>query len=189
MNVRLLPLLACPECAADRLALDVLRQEAGDIVEGVLACAACRRRFPVIGGVPRLLPDALIGVLPQYHPTFFARYQIALPTPPRPGAVARTLRFYSFARPKLFSAALEPQLLAYWRRSLRTRIPALTHPSGRLGLDAGCGEGRYTYCLADEGAEIVGLDVSEAVNQAYRRNRTNPHVHIVQGSIYQPPLR
>jgi uncharacterized protein YbaR (Trm112 family)/SAM-dependent methyltransferase len=189
MNTRLLQLLACPECAGDRLALDVLRQEAGDVVEGVLACDACRRRFPVIGGVPRLLPDALIGVLPQYHPAFFARYQMALPTQPQGDALARTLRFYSFARPKLFSAALEPELLAYWRRSLRTRIPALTHLSGRLGLDAGCGEGRYTYCLAEEGAEVVGLDVSGAVNQAYRRNRTNPRVHIVQGSIYQPPLR
>src|SRR5207245_282924 len=102
---------------------------------------------------------------------------------------ARTLQFYSFARPKLFVPALEPELLAYWRRSLRTRLPALTHLTGRVGLDAGCGEGRYTYCLADEGAEVVGLDVSAAVNQAYRRNRANPRVHIVQGSIYQPPLR
>src|ERR671939_236488 len=138
MNTRLLQFLACPECAGDRLALDVLWPETGDIVEGVLTCEACRRRFPVIGGVPRLLPDALIGVLPQYHPAYFARYQMALPTQSQRDAVARTLRFYSFARPKLFSPALEPELLAYWRRSLWMRIPALTNLSDRLILDAGC---------------------------------------------------
>ena len=112
MNTRLLRFLACPECTGDRLALDVLGQKAGDIVEGVLACESCHRRFPVIGGVPRLLPDALIGVLPRYHPEFFARYHMLLPMPARRDAVARTLQFYSFARPKLFSPALEPELLA-----------------------------------------------------------------------------
>lgn len=189
MNARLLQLLACPECAGAPLGLDAFLQVGGDIVEGALSCASCGRHFPVIGGVPRLLPDALTGLLPRYHPDFFARHPMSLPVQPWHDGVERTLSFYSFARPKLYSARIMPQLLAYWRRSLRTRIPALSPGADQLGLDAGCGEGRYTYCLAEGGAEVVGLDVSEAVNQAYRRNRSNPRAHIVQGSIYQPPFR
>ena len=189
MRTRLLALLACPECRYERLLLDALGQQDEEIVEGTLTCNSCGRHFPIIGGVPRLLPDALIGLLSRYHRAFFARHPVPVPGPVTDETVERTFAFYSFARPKLFSPRVDPALLAYWRRSLDIRVPAVATGPGRIMLDAGCGEGRYTYCLAEGGAEVVGLDLSEAVNQAYRRNRSNPRVHVIQGSIDHPPLR
>jgi SAM-dependent methyltransferase len=103
--------------------------------------------------------------------------------------VGRTLTFYSYARQKLFVDMPSPDLVAYWRDSLRKRIPEVETFSGQLGLDAGCGEGRYTYCLAVIGAEVIGIDLSEAVTQAYARNRASRRAHIIQASIYQPPIR
>src|SRR5205823_4857105 len=59
---------------------------------------------------------------------------------------------------------------------------------GKLGLDAGCGFGRHLHYAARYGAEMVGLDLSEAVLAAYRNNRDNRRAHIVQGDIYRPPF-
>ena len=189
MNTRLPQFLACPESVGDPLVLEAFSSEGDEIIAGVLRCEACRRNYPIIDGVPRLLPDSLIGTLSRYHPDFFSRYDILLPTQPEEDDVSRTLTFYSFARAKLFTPELEPALLAYWKQSLSSRIPEARHLAGQVGVDAGCGEGRYTYCLADSGAEVIGLDLSEAVNLAHLRNRANPRAHIVQGSIYQPPFR
>jgi uncharacterized protein YbaR (Trm112 family)/SAM-dependent methyltransferase len=188
MRSKLLQFLACPECTSAPLALDVFCQEGEEIATGVLTCSTCQRQYPIIGGIPRLLPDALIGTLLHYHPDFFARHHIPLRAQVRQDAIARTLTFYSFARPKLFVPELDHALLAYWQASLRMRIPEASQLAGQFGIDAGCGEGRYTYCLAEWGAEVIGMDLSEAVNQAYLRNRANPRAHIVQGSIYQPPF-
>lgn len=190
MKHRLLDLLACPECAGAPLALEVFAREGDEIVHGVLSCAGCTRTYPVIAGVPRLLPDSLIGMLRRYHPEYFSRYSVTLSgSAVETGAVGRTLTFYSYARQKLFAREPSPELVAYWRHSLRKRIPEMDSFSGGLGLDAGCGEGRYTYCLAEIGAEVVGMDLSEAVNLAYLRNRAVTRAHIVQASIYQPPIR
>jgi uncharacterized protein YbaR (Trm112 family)/SAM-dependent methyltransferase len=189
VKTRLLDFLACPECSAAPFSLDAFSCDGDEVMDGVLLCPACGRTYPVIGGVPRLLPDALIGALATYHPAFFQRYSVIRRSASAQDDVGRTLTFYSYARAKLFTSQPAPELLAYWRKSLATRIPAMSELSGRFGLDAGCGEGRYTYCLTEAGAEVVGLDLSEAVNLAHQRNRHNPRAHIVQGSIYQPPFR
>lgn len=189
MRPRLLQLLACPECRCPALALDAFAQENDEVLSGLLVCEGCGRKYPVIGGVPRLLPDELLESVRRYHPGFFQQHELAARNERARSDVARTLDFYSFARSKLFTPAVKPDLLAYWQQSLKVRIPGAPNLSGSLGLDAGCGEGRYSYCLAVWGAEVIGLDLSEAVSLAYRRNKGNPRVHIVQGSIYHPPIR
>ena len=61
---------------------------------------------------------------------------------------------------------------------------------GQIFFEAGCGMGRYLKVFSDEpGAEVVGLDLSLAVNRAYEENRANPLIHVIQGNIMQLPLR
>jgi SAM-dependent methyltransferase len=59
---------------------------------------------------------------------------------------------------------------------------------GQLGLDAGCGFGRHIYHAAACGAEMVGLDVSRAIDSTRRNTRHLSNVHLVQGDIYAPPF-
>jgi len=56
--------------------------------------------------------------------------------------------------------------------------------SGRV-LDAGCGMGRYTALVAQFSEEVVGLDLSTAVDEARRRW---PNLAFIQGDLISPPF-
>jgi len=60
---------------------------------------------------------------------------------------------------------------------------------GKLILDAGCGFGRHLYYAASFGATAIGMDLSKAVDEAWKNTRTQPRAYIVQGDIYNPPFR
>jgi len=56
-------------------------------------------------------------------------------------------------------------------------------------LDAGCGAGRFLDVVAGTDAEVVGLDISGAIDVARDNLRGHPRVHFVQGSIHALPFR
>ena len=60
MKQLVLDLLGCPECWGD-FRLSVFVEQKSEIIEGFLDCSRCGRRFPVIGGVPRVIPNHLNG--------------------------------------------------------------------------------------------------------------------------------
>jgi SAM-dependent methyltransferase len=60
---------------------------------------------------------------------------------------------------------------------------------GRWILDAGCGAGRFLDVASTTGAQVVGVDLSNAVDAAAESLQANPTVHLVQASIYELPFR
>jgi SAM-dependent methyltransferase len=61
---------------------------------------------------------------------------------------------------------------------------------GKLVLDGGCGKGRHVALSAAFGAaDVIGIDVSDAVDAAFPNTRHLPNAHIVQADIYNVPLR
>lgn len=189
MKLHLIDLLACPECGSDTLVIEVLQREGEEVLDGVLRCTACSRQFPVITGVPRMLPDSLRSSLRVYHGPFFEEHDIPTGDAPTNDAVARTLEFFTRQRVELFEEEVDVQTWRRFEQTLNLRIPAARSFAGKIGLDAGCGEGRYIHTLSRYGAEVVGMDLGNAVDWSYRRAGANPNVHVVQGSIFQPPFR
>jgi SAM-dependent methyltransferase len=59
--------------------------------------------------------------------------------------------------------------------------------TGRLVLDAGCGMGRHAYHLLADGARVVGLDASPAIDVAAANNRSDGAL-FVQADLLHLPL-
>jgi uncharacterized protein YbaR (Trm112 family) len=60
MRKDLLAIVCCPVHKTPLVPTVVREDEAGDILEGTLTCAACRFAYPIEEGIPNLLP-------PEYH--------------------------------------------------------------------------------------------------------------------------
>ncbi|HEX5966803.1 MAG TPA: class I SAM-dependent methyltransferase, partial [Pyrinomonadaceae bacterium] len=59
----------------------------------------------------------------------------------------------------------------------------------KIVLEGGCGKGRHTQLAAQWGArEVIGIDLSEAVETAYAATRSLPNAHVIQADIYRLPL-
>ena len=55
-------------------------------------------------------------------------------------------------------------------------------------LDIGCGTGRFAEIALNNGATVVGVDLSLAVDAAYKNIGTHPRMHIVQADVFKLPL-
>jgi len=193
VNSRCLELLCCPMCQGV-LKLEVLKQ-AEDVQEGLFTCIMCGRIYPLINGIPRLLPDALAHLVPVYHKEFFRRYgTIMAPFLDRCitrenhdwfAAQCRTVRSYSYQWCKF--KEMIPDWEAVFSKSIAPIEPKFFH--GKLGLDAGCGFGRSLYYAGSYGAEMIGMDLSESVEAASENTRHLPNVHLIQADIFHLPLR
>lgn len=124
--------------------------------------------FPIEAGIPRLLPPDLMR-LRQGSPGDDVR--------------ARTYRSFGFEW-RSFAAQL-PEYEANYKWYLE---PLGDQPLGdRVVLDAGCGMGRHTHHLLADGARVVGLDASPAIDVAASNNRVDRAL-FVQGDLLHLPL-
>ncbi|MGQ0736661.1 MAG: class I SAM-dependent methyltransferase, partial [Acidobacteriota bacterium] len=97
----------------------------------------------------------------------------------------RTIRSYSYQWRKF------KQMFPQWEDLFLESIAPIDRDffRGRIGLDGGCGFGRSLFYAASFGAEMIGLDLSEAIEAARENTGHLPNVHLVQGDIFRPPVR
>lgn len=161
MKARLVDYLACPDCEAE-LYVHAAARDGDEVIEGHLECTRCARCYGVRGGIPRLVPDDL---------------------PPDMQKTARAFGWewttYVEMHPEYEGQFLD------WIHPLRPEFFR-----EKVVLDAGCGIGRHAYHAARYGArEVIGIDLSEAVETAYRNFGRLPNAHVVQADVYRPPFR
>ena len=203
MKHRMMDILVCPHCGR-RLKLNVFEEEKDDaarglgkkyrteIKSGLLTCS-CRRWYPIINGIPRMLPDSLRDKhVKEFYNTFLKRFKNRLPKGVRTNTVSqdsalkeKTLKSFGFQWNR-FSKII-PEFRANFLNYIKPIKPSFFR--NKLVLDAGCGFGRHTYYSAEFGAEVVGMDLSNAVDAAYKNLRKFPKAHVVQGDIYNLPFR
>lgn len=196
----LLALVACPVTGAP------LSLEQGDAARGLLASGGMSAGgrallYPIIGGVPRLLPpDLLHPFLRASYPDAYESWpalralaEEAAGAPPPPPEVLETLTAYDFHHLDLNRDAPggEGWLWDEWRESWDRFQPRLPPESmaGEVVLEVGCGEGRHARLVTRAGAaRLVGLDLSRGVERA-RALESSPAHHFIQGDLRRPPLR
>lgn len=77
MRRQMLDMLACPEDRHAPLELHVCSESKGEVDEGALYCERCSRFYPIVEGIPVMLPDGLRDA--RLDSDFLARNRGALP--------------------------------------------------------------------------------------------------------------
>jgi len=153
--------LACPAC---RQSFDIVTEkvEISEVIEGSLICQGCASRFPIVRGIPRFLRKDLNAEQKATADAFG----------------------YEWTHYSTLTDADKKEFLAW--------IAPLTPASfkDQAVLDAGCGKGRHIFLAAQFGARtVIGVDLSDAVEAAFRNTRDLPNVHVIQADILELPFK
>jgi SAM-dependent methyltransferase/uncharacterized protein YbaR (Trm112 family) len=158
MQARLAKLLVCPQCGVS-LQLERTDSQGETILEGMFRCLKCGGRFPIRSGIPRFVPET------EYVSTFSFEWKRW-----------RRTQFDTDARQSSAATFL----------ASTGRLPE--DLKGKAVLDAGCGAGRYMDLAARAGAEVIGVDLSLAVEVARENLGHLPNSHFIQADLLHLPF-
>lgn len=158
MKRELLSLLACPYCQRG-FELREFSEEREEIFEGSLICSGCDRKFPIAGGIPRIVAGLeekstadRFGYEWKYFPQLSWTYE---------------KQFLDWIRPIDKDFFREKVILDAGCGKGR-HVYLASHFGARM---------------------VVGIDAGEAIEVAYANTRDLPNVHLIQADICHPPLR
>lgn len=131
-------------------------------MEGELRCSSCASTFPITAGVPRFATPEQVETDKGATATNFG-WQWQHFTQDDDRYAEQLLGWIAPVTPEFFR--------------------------DKIVLEGGCGKGRHTRLAAHWGArEVIGIDLSAAVDTAFAATRSLTNVHIVQADIYHLPL-
>ena len=162
MKERLLQYLRCPVCGGAIAIESEHRREGSEIMEGVLVCRSCAKQFPITRGIPRFASlDQVEEDKAATAASFGWQWTHFTQTDER---YAEQFRGWI--------APVEPRFF-----------------KDKLILEVGCGKGRHTQLAAGWRArDVIGVDLSDAVETAFAATRTLENAHVVQADIYHLPF-
>jgi SAM-dependent methyltransferase/uncharacterized protein YbaR (Trm112 family) len=181
--------IICPGCSGE-LALKVFRQDEAEIIEGCLICQGCNNLYPIVQGVPRLLAPDLLPKLVSGYGTFLKTHDLT-------HQLRGHLKIYGtdekIAKGFEFEWQKHSRILPEHEKEFRHVLADVLPPDefeGRVILDAGCGQGRFSYFSQQYGAKtVISFDLGEQVLISSRNLKGMDNVHVVQASIYNPPFK
>ena len=196
MKTTIINKLVCLDCNSGSFDTVVFTpgEDGEDINDGLLV-SVCGTVYPVIAGVLRMLPQQLTSLLETTYPWYFERYSEELATARQTemeptqleqnSDVIRIARSFGYEWNEF--ADLRPEYERNFEHYFESFPKA--YFEDKLILDAGCGTGRHSYYAADYGAEVIGVDLSSAIDVAYRNNRNHPSTHFIQADLTDLPFR
>ncbi|MBN8593977.1 MAG: methyltransferase domain-containing protein [Anaerolineae bacterium] len=161
----------CPACRGSLTLAESINTEGNQVLQGTLKCSACATLYPIIRGVPRLLPsnataDLLTG----------AAYKHFFDSVAPSGSAGDDV---------LYGNTLSDEITDFLKKTGLSSLAAL---QGALILDAGCGIGRIDGALAEHAGGVLAFDITPAVEQAFVAWKDRPTVHIAQASMTAIPI-
>jgi len=191
MKKELLQYICCPNCKKD-LKLECFEINGIEIIKGTLYCDNCSVKFPIINGIPIFLPGSLsknffsTGNFSTEYISKTNNSQVFEDTFSYKEKKAVYNSFsYEWQRWSVLPEYAENDFLEI------TKVPKL-HFNGKIGLDVGCGNGRYLeFCsnLVGPNGIMIGIELSDAVEIAYKRTQFLQNVHVIQADVYNLPLK
>lgn len=162
MREEILNWIRCPYCKKG-LELDIGLREGCEIKEGGLICR-CGKNYIIKDFIPRFIETDL------YANSF-------------------SLEWGLHSRTQLDSANINNHMRGLSEKAFQNRISfSLSELKDKLVLDAGCGMGRYAEIAMKYGATVIGIDMSFAIDYAYKNIGRDERVHLAQADIFRPPF-
>ncbi|NQU79394.1 methyltransferase domain-containing protein [Candidatus Woesearchaeota archaeon] len=188
MQINDVEYLKCIACNSD-VKLEMFKKEGKYCIEGKLSCIKCRKEYPVINGIPRILPDDLMTslVVPK-HQAFFKEHNIKAKLPKRKKKSLKERTADTFGFEWLEYPTILKQFEKDWARYFNPFIKK-EDIKGLVVADFGCGMAKHGHFISKYKAKkYIGLDLSEAVEACYR-NTNKENSLVVQADIYNIPLK
>ncbi len=132
-----------------------------ELESGSLECTECNKVYPISNGIPRFVDRDNYASSFGLQWNHFRSQQIDSVN----GTGISAKRLYS-----------ETEWTSNWL-------------CGKWILDVGCGAGRFLDIASRAGSEVVGVDLSSAVDAARATFRARSNVHLVQASVTELPFR
>jgi len=181
--------LKCISCHNKLKAISFVKQR-NDILEGKLQCVQCKSEWPIIKGIPRMLPRNLLMkiVIPRYT-QFFLKYEGKFKINQDEKKVFEKEKIktassfgYEWTKYSKIIKEFEKDWIRYFSPFISPK-----EIKGKVVVDIGCGLAKQGYFTAKYGAKYIGVDLSEAVEAAYANTKKFNSL-IVQADIYNLPL-
>jgi 2-polyprenyl-3-methyl-5-hydroxy-6-metoxy-1,4-benzoquinol methylase/uncharacterized protein YbaR (Trm112 family) len=164
----LLEILRCPRCGG-RLDVSGGADDADEIETGEVVCRGCSARHPIRRFIPRLVAGA------NYSHSWGKLWQ-------ETGHLLRdSFTGIPFHESVLHGAYSEDAGVADGRSPFGFEWPR--DMSGQRVLEVGAGTGNVTEHLVESGAEIVSVDMSDAIDTLPEEILRQPNLNVVQGDI------
>ncbi|MDA1303393.1 MAG: methyltransferase domain-containing protein [Nitrospirae bacterium] len=141
-----------------RLELSVGSRDETEIFEGILKCT-CGKTFLIEGGIPRFVPTD--DYVRSFSFQWRKHWQTQLDSNSRRESEETFLLSTGFTREAL---------------------------AGKRVLDVGCGMGRFADVANRLGAEVVGVDLSYAIESAQANIGSRSNIHFAQANLFQLPF-
>jgi len=170
-------------------------------------------KYPIIDGIPRILPNIL-----KDNPDFLKKYKGLLSNILENDNVGLTKMMkktknafaYEWLNDRLgFTGEAETLIGFFGKTGVDPHLYEIDYlgyefhhsaqeiqyePDGsflqdKLILDVGCGMGRYMNIVNRFGGEVVGFDLSEAVEKARRDTLHNPFSHTLPSGYNESPVQ
>jgi len=182
MRETLLNFLACPNCGSELIRLERVEVIRDEIVSGVLTCIGCLSRFPIVSGIPSMLPN-------NYSKIEMDTSNLS---------IASSVDFIQQSE-MIFrdnhAAVYDSLSAAQAQLEIDFVLDELKlNPPKRYNiLDLGCGTGRSLLPLVSYAETLIGVDFSleslYLLKSKLDAAGVPGNVHLIHGDAAHPPLR
>jgi len=199
---RLLDFLRCPDCKKG-FNLVTFDSAEGEVSEGIVHCPN-EHFFPVVRGIPRMLPSSSKDYWTHIAPKIPASIPSAVKVLLEKNTFAEEIKAYDTRTKANFTNEWDNHDIGgrTWTMELSDRIKwfflePINIPKeeldGKIMLDAGCGNGSQSVAYTEFGLEVVALDLSTGLEKGYafrgqHKAGKADKVHFVQADLQNPPL-
>lgn len=188
MEKKFITLLADPINRKD-LELAVFQAKEENIIAGVLIEASSKNIYPIIDGVPVMIPDSIPN-------NFKAKYREQFDQIQSDSSSSNLSAISNWSFSSEWEYFFESDMDETWGWSVQDRYEQFlmeTETSeeelkNKTVLDAGCGNGQLTQLISNNAGLTVGIDLSDSVFGA-ERHRKSKNVCYIRGDLQRVPFK